>query len=117
MLRNLKNDISCHPVLAKFNTKYKKLVSADTSAYASEGCWSNYKTMDRWRPVVYCSKSLSEAERADAQIEKEALGIVWTQYLLGSKFDVRTYHKPLTSILVTKSIHKLSSRQFHFNIE
>ena len=32
---------------------------------------------DKWRPVAYASRAMSDTEQRYSQIEKEALGLVW----------------------------------------
>lgn len=54
------------------------------------------------RPVHYVSKSLTTEQRRWAVLEKEGYGIVWAlqklnPYLWGSKFEIRTDHKPLVN--------------------
>lgn len=46
------------------------------------------------------SKILTKAEQSYSQIEREALGIVWSvkKFLLNRKFKLVTYHKPLKFI-------------------
>ena len=52
------------------------------------------------RPVAYASRSLSQAEQNYAQIEWEALAIVFAvqrfhQYVYGREFTLVTDHRPL----------------------
>lgn len=60
------------------------------------------------RIISYASKSLSAAEKRYAQIEKEALALVWAVerfhfYLYGRTFELITDHKPLETIFGPRS--------------
>ena len=56
------------------------------------------------RPIAYASRTLLPSERNYAQIEREALSLVFGiqkfhQYIYGRKFTLITDHRPLTTIL------------------
>ena len=76
---------------------------------------------DQWRPVAYASRAMSPREQRYAQIEKEALGITWASerfadYLIGLKFHIETDHKPLVSLLGSKSLDDLPARIQRFRM-
>ncbi|KAI2644841.1 Retrovirus-related Pol polyprotein [Labeo rohita] len=55
------------------------------------------------RPIAFASRSLSTAEKNYAQIDREALSLVWgvkrfNRYLYGNEFTLVTEHQPLVSI-------------------
>lgn len=61
------------------------------------------------RPVAYTTRYLVPSEKNYAQINKEALVIVYAvkkfhKYIFGRKFNLVTDHAPLTSLLEEKKV-------------
>ena len=82
-------------------------VFCDASPKGLGACMVHVMPTGDERPVAYASRSLSSAEQNYAQIEREALAIVFAvrrfhQYLYGQTFTLVTDHRPLCKILGEK---------------
>ena len=82
-------------------------VFCDASPKGLGACMVHVMPTGDERPVAYVSRSLSSAEQNYAQIEREALAIVFAvrrfhQYLYGRTFTLVTDHRPLCKILGEK---------------
>ena len=98
-----KNALLSSNVLVHFDPTLPLVVVADSSAYGIGAVLCH--EVDRIeRPIYFASRTLSKPERNYAQIEKEALAIVFAlrkfhYYLWGqSNFKVVTDHKPLLGL-------------------
>ena len=95
----LKNALSCAPVLRFYSLKEPLILSCD----ASQGGLGAVILQGN-QPIAYASKTLTQTERAYAQIEKELLAIVFGcrkfHHLLYGRHDitVETDHLPLVKI-------------------
>ena len=95
----IKEELPQPTVLALYDPQAKLKISANASSFGL-GVVLCQQDGDKWRPVAYASRSMSETERRYAQIEKEALAVTWvcrkfTDYILGRKFLIESDHKPL----------------------
>ena len=70
--KQVKDILSTDPILQFFDLAVKSMIQADASQHGLGAC-----LMQRGKPVVYASRSLSPAEHNYAQIEKELLAIVF----------------------------------------
>lgn len=99
VFNSLKAMITKAPVLKYFNLDEPIILQCDASSMGL-----GVALMQAGQPVAYASRSLTEAEREYAQIEKETLAIVFgcrrfDQYLCGQKeIIIHTDHKPLITI-------------------
>ena len=96
------------PVLSHYDPALPIVLAADASAYGVGAVISHRMTDGSERPVAFASRTLSKSEMNYAQIEKEALALVFGirkfhQFLYGRQFTMVTDHKPLRTILDLKN--------------
>lgn len=90
-------------VLTHFDPKLPLQLACDASPYGVGAVVSHIMPSGEERPIAFASRTLSKAESNYAQIEREALGIVFGvrkfhQYLFWRRFILLTDHPPLTTI-------------------
>ncbi|CAK1591123.1 unnamed protein product [Parnassius mnemosyne] len=105
--KKVKELLSSSKILMHYSSDLPIVLTCDASS-VGVGAVISHLTPEGERPVAYASRSLTAAERAYSQIDREALAIVfgvrkYHQYLYGRKFILRTDHKPLTHIFGKKT--------------
>ena len=95
------------PVMVHYNPHLPIKLAGDASATGVEAVISHILPDGREHPIAYASRMLSQAERNYAQLEKEALSLIFGIikfhiYLYGRSFILVTDHKPLLCILGPK---------------
>ena len=83
-------------------------MSVDASPYGVGAVISHMDDKGNRKPVAYASRSLNQHEKGYAQLDKEALAILFgldrfRTYLYGRRFTIQTDHKPLERILGPKT--------------
>ena len=115
------------PALSYYNPKLPTTVSADASSFGLGVVLLQQHDGD-WKPVAFCSRTLTPTEVNWAQNEEECLAAVWacekfSRYLVGLLcFCLETDHKPLVPLLTTKNLgdapvrcQRLLMRMMRFN--
>lgn len=67
------------------------------------------------KPVAFASRTLTDAEKKNSIVEKEALACVWATekwrtYVWGHRYTLRTDHQALTTLLTTKGMGRAGMR-------
>ena len=102
-LQECKKLVTSDQVLTHYDPGLPVRLACDASPYGIGAVLSHVMPDSTERPIAFASRSLISAEQAYAQIDKEALALVWgvkhfNHYLYGRRFQLVTDHKPLTFI-------------------
>ena len=102
-----KDTLTSSHLLVHYDPALPLRMAADASAYGVGAVISHVMPDGAERLIAYASCTLSQSEQNYAQLEKEALGLIFGvkrfhQYLFGRKFTLVTDHKPLMAILGPK---------------
>ena len=108
----LKSALLSAPLLRHPDFSKRFYVQTDACGYGL-GAVLTQEYEDGKHPILYLSRSLSEAERKWAARELEALGVVWAvtklrPYLEGAEFTVQTDHESLQWLMRTDTPGRLS---------
>ena len=99
----VKQILQSAPILAHYDPKLPVTVACDASPVGIAAVLSHRYSDGSERPVAYASRTLTKAEMKYAQIDREALAIIFgvkkfNEYLFGRSFILITDNRPLTHI-------------------
>lgn len=107
--------LTTSPVLAVYDPAKETVVTADASSFGVGAVLRQQQAKGNYAVIAYASRLLTDTERRYAQIEKEALALVWAcekfaDYLVGKQFRLESDHKPLIPIFTSKALDGLTPR-------
>ena len=98
---DIKSEIAKRPTLSAFDSplNVETILTTDVSEYGL-GAMLSQVSNGVEQPIIFVSRTLSDAEKNYSVIEKETLVVHWaTQrlctFVRGRKFTIRTDHKPV----------------------
>jgi hypothetical protein len=110
--------VTSAPVLTTPTDYQPFRIEADSSDFTTGAILSQLSSEDeKWHPVAYYSKSLSETERNYEIHDKEMLAIIqaldeWQHFLEGAthKVEIWTDHKNLEYFMSAKKLNRRQAR-------
>jgi len=113
----LKRIFTSKPVLVAPDLNKEFRVEANASNYATGGVLSIKCSDEKWRPIAFISKSLSDTEQNYEIHNKEMLAVVrclevWRHYLEEAvvKFEIWTDYKNLEYFMKAQKLNRRQAR-------
>ena len=111
-LQQVKEKLASPEVLAHYDPNRATVIAVDASSTGLGAVLLQIQDNGQCRLICYISRSLSDAEKSYAVIEKEALASTWAcerleEYVLGLRFTLETDHKPLVPLLTTTDLSNI----------
>ena len=102
-VKTVKEQLTGDQLLIYYDPNKPLVLSCDASAYGVGAVLSHMMPDGSERPIAFSSRTLTKSERNYAQLEKEAMSIIFAvkkfhKYIYGRKFSLLTDHKALTTI-------------------